>query len=144
MDKSISIGVASCILSIAIGAGIQFAVVMGMITQVNAIYFLIGAGALFLIGIGLLVRGARQEPKTTSSISIVNPQVGTIPKTTNSANHKFVQSIIAEIAGVGIILGGAFVALRNPSEGHITFAALMVLAGVALFVVGVTISTISS
>ena len=140
MDKSIYIGTAACIISIAIGAGIQIAVGIGMITQANAIYFLIGAGVLFLVGVGFLVHGLRLKPKSMPSIPTVNPQLGTIPKTTNPSTHKLIHAIICEILGAGLIVWGAFVATHTTPEPMSSATGfVMIIFGLAIFFVGVGI-----
>lgn len=141
MDKSIYIGTATCVISIAIGAVIQILVGIGTITQANAIYFLIGAGVLFLIGIGFLVHGIRLKPKATSSISIVSPQSGAIPKTANPSTHKLVHALICEMVGVGLMAWGAFTATRGTFEEPMSAAIgfMMLLFGLILFGTGIGI-----
>ncbi|MCJ7790882.1 MAG: hypothetical protein MUP49_00455 [Dehalococcoidia bacterium] len=140
MDKSIYIGTATCVISIAIGAGIQIMVGIGGITQANAIYFLIGAGVLFLTGIGFLVYGLRLKPKVMPSISTVSPQLGTIPKTTNPSTHKLVHALICEIVGVGLMVWGAFIVIDKTLAPTIaSIGVILLLFGLGIFSAGIVI-----
>lgn len=138
MDKSIYIGTATCVISIAIGAGVQIAVGIGIITQANALYFLIGTGVLFLVGVGFLVHGIRLKPKTTSSVSIINPQLGGNLKTTNPSIPKLFHAVICEITGIGLIAWGAFVATHvTPDPMSSATGILMIFLGLIIFFVGI-------
>jgi len=120
VDKSIYIGTATCVISIAIGAGVQIAVGIGIITQANALYFLIGTGVLFLVGVGFLVHGIRLKPKTTSSVSIINPQLGGNLKTTNPSIPKLFHAVICDdLRESGLIAWGAFVATHVTPDPHV-------------------------
>ena len=111
-----------------------------MITQANAIYFLIGTGILFLIGIGFLVHGFRLKPKAISSTSTAIPQSGAIPKIANPSTHKLLHALICEIVGVGLMAWGAFMATQNTQEvmsGGIGF--ILIFFGFIIFCVGIGI-----
>jgi len=140
VDKTISIGIATCIISSVLGAGVLIAVSLEMITPTNAIYCFIGLGILLLVGIGFLVYGIRLRPKSISSIPTVNPQLGTIPKTTNPSNHKLAHSIICEISGMGLMVGGALMVSRNTSDLMSAFIGFMlVLFGFTIFAIGIAV-----
>jgi hypothetical protein len=151
VDKSIPIGIAALIISITAGAGVTIAVGVGMITQANAIYFLIAIGVLFLVGISFLVYGIWSKPKATPSIPTAGPQSGAIPKTAKSSTHKLIQAIICEIAGMGLMVGGALMAIRSAdtldtlSGGFgalvcVGIGGMMFIFGFFIFILGVTIS----
>lgn len=139
MDKSISVGIATCIISAAVGAGIQIAVVMEMITQVNAIYYLIGTCILFFVGLGFLIKGIRSKPKTMLLPSAIRPQ--STYKATNPLTHRLLHAIICELVGVGLMVGGAFISIKYTSDttsSGVGFGGIIL--GLMIFLIGVAIS----
>jgi len=72
--KSLYKGIGTIIISIVIGVVPQVLVVKGMITQANANYWLIGAIALLLLGVYLVISGTVLKSKTTQLVSPTRKQ----------------------------------------------------------------------
>ena len=69
MDKDVSKGIGTIIISVVAGIALQILVVKGMITQANANYWLIGAIILLFLGVYLVIRGTVLKSKSTPSVS---------------------------------------------------------------------------
>jgi hypothetical protein len=69
VDRSVSRGIGTIAISLAIVIAMDILVVKGMITQANANYWLIAAAALLFLGIYLVIRGTLLKSKPTLLVS---------------------------------------------------------------------------
>ncbi len=140
MGKNVSIGIATCVISIAVAGFVQIAVGTGMITQANAIYFYIGLGILFLVGIGFLIYGIQLDTKSTAQLPIRYQANAILPKV-NPYRYKLFHAILGEFTGLGLMIGGALIFINNQTTSLMPYGIAILLAffGFFIFLIGVFI-----